>query len=249
MDLYRFLPLRFYIDLLIDVLFSSNTVLSFQLLLAIKLFGVSDSVKTNGEAAIPSSPVKPVAQTGVSSGDDNPMKSKGATAESKSPIKPIGKTGASFSLNLGVRGRASVSSGNKGKAIVFDNVGEVITFKDVTFGPHEDEVRFWLIHFWEAWNVQTKVLIGLEMLLIDEELNQPQQPPQQLAVSTAQPATSISTEGSSTSGVTNVYKLSKAELISYQLTRIEEPEEHIDPDYLHYLRAIGAYDSFQQQSA
>ncbi|KAF2569723.1 hypothetical protein F2Q68_00025225 [Brassica cretica] len=80
-------------------------------------------------------------------------------------------------------------------------------------------------------------------------LNQPQQPPQQLAVSTAQPATSISTEGSSTSGVTNLYKLSKAELISYQLTRIEEPEEHIDPDYLHYLRAIGAYDSFQQQSA
>ncbi|WZZ24737.1 hypothetical protein YC2023_008138 [Brassica napus] len=62
------------------------------------------------------------------------------------------------------------------------------------------------------------------------QLNQPQQPPQQLAVSTAQPATSISTQGSSTSGVTN------------------EPEEHIDPDYLHYLRAIGAYDSFQQQS-
>ena len=81
------------------------------------------------------------------------------------------------------------------------------------------------------------------------QLNQPQQPPQQLAVSTAQPATSISTQGSSTSGVTNVYKLSKAELRRYQLTRIEEPEEHIDPDYLHYLRAIGAYDSFQQQSA
>ncbi|KAH0894750.1 hypothetical protein HID58_057179, partial [Brassica napus] len=54
------------------------------------------------------------------------------------------------------------------------------------------------------------------------QLNQPQQPPQQLA-------------------------LSKAELRRYQLTRIEEPEEHIDPDYLHYLRAIGAYESFQQQ--
>ncbi|KAF2585282.1 hypothetical protein F2Q70_00034983 [Brassica cretica] len=64
------------------------------------------------------------------------------------------------------------------------------------------------------------------------QLNQPQQPPDQLAVSTAQPATSISTQGSSTSGVTNVYKLSKAELKRYQLTRIEEPEEHIDPDYL-----------------
>ncbi|XP_013632743.1 PREDICTED: uncharacterized protein LOC106338271 [Brassica oleracea var. oleracea] len=97
------------------------------------------------------------------------MKSKGVTAETKNPIKPIGKTGASSGLNLGVRGRASVSPGAKGKAIVTDNVGKVITFKDVTFGPHEDEVRFRWIHFWEAWNVQTKVLIGLEMLLIDEE--------------------------------------------------------------------------------
>ncbi|WZZ57763.1 hypothetical protein YC2023_057870 [Brassica napus] len=70
----------------------------------------------------------------------------------------------------------------------------------------------------------------------------------QLAVSTAQPATSITTQGSSTSGVTNVYKLSKAELKRYQLTRIEEPEEHIDPDYLRYLKAIGAYDSSQPQS-
>ncbi|KAF2566487.1 hypothetical protein F2Q70_00025764 [Brassica cretica] len=134
-----------------------------------KLSDVSDSVKTNGEAAVPPSPVKPVAQTGVSSGDVNPMKSKGVTAETKSPIKPIGKTGASSGLNLGVRGRASFSSSAKGKAIVSDNVWKVITFKDVTFGPHEDEVRFRLIHFWEAWNVQTKVLIGLEMLLIDEE--------------------------------------------------------------------------------
>ncbi|KAL0788846.1 hypothetical protein Bca101_005092 [Brassica carinata] len=67
------------------------------------------------------------------------MKSKGVAAVSSSPIKPIGKTGASSSLNIGVRGKASVSSGSKGKAIVSDNVGE------------------------------TKVLIGLEMLLIDEE--------------------------------------------------------------------------------
>ena len=80
-------------------------------------------------------------------------------------------------------------------------------------------------------------------------LNQPQQPPQQLAVNTAQQATSISTQESSTSGVTNAYKLTKPELRSYQLIRIEEPEEDIDPDYLHYLRAIGAYDSVQPESA
>ncbi|KAL0771667.1 hypothetical protein Bca101_036818 [Brassica carinata] len=53
------------------------------------------------------------------------MKSKGVTAETKNPIKPIGKTGASSGLNLGVRGRASVSSGAKGKAIVSDNAGKV----------------------------------------------------------------------------------------------------------------------------
>ncbi|XP_048620025.1 uncharacterized protein LOC125590486 [Brassica napus] len=99
------------------------------------------------------------------------MKSKGVAAVSSSPIKPISKTGASSGLNIGVKGKASVSSGAKDKAIVSDNVGEVITFNDVTFGPHEGEVRYRLIHFWEAWNAQTKVLIGLEMLLIDEEEN------------------------------------------------------------------------------
>ncbi|KAG2249011.1 hypothetical protein Bca52824_088639 [Brassica carinata] len=76
--------------------------------------GVPDTVKTNGEAAVPSSPVKPVAQTGVSSGDVNSMKSKGVAAVSSSPIKLIGKTGASSSLNIGVRGKASVSSSAKG---------------------------------------------------------------------------------------------------------------------------------------
>ncbi|KAL0683113.1 hypothetical protein Bca4012_049961 [Brassica carinata] len=81
------------------------------------------------------------------------------------------------------------------------------------------------------------------------QLNQPQQPPQQLAVNTAQPATSIGTQDSSTSGVTNVDELNRVELRSYQLIRIEEPEEDIDPDYMHYLRAIGAYDSVQPQSA
>ncbi|KAH0893454.1 hypothetical protein HID58_055883 [Brassica napus] len=148
MDLFRYIPLRFYIDLLLDALFSSIIVLSSRLYIAMKLSGVSDSGKTNGEAAVPSIPVKPVAQTGDSSGDVNSMKSKGVAAVSSSQIKPIGKI-----------------------AIARDNVGEMITFKDMTFGPHEGEVRFQLIHFWEAWNAQTKVLIGLEMLLIDEEEN------------------------------------------------------------------------------
>ncbi|CAF2144978.1 unnamed protein product [Brassica napus] len=36
-----------------------------------------------------------------------------------------------------------------------------MSFKDVKFGPHESELRFRLIHFWEARNVRTKLLIGL----------------------------------------------------------------------------------------
>ncbi|KAL0827782.1 hypothetical protein Bca101_051460 [Brassica carinata] len=42
-------------------------------------------------------------------------------------------------------------------------------FHDVTPGPHETQLRFRLIHFWEAWNPLKKTLIGLEMLLIDEQ--------------------------------------------------------------------------------
>ncbi|KAF8118635.1 hypothetical protein N665_0003s0010 [Sinapis alba] len=42
-------------------------------------------------------------------------------------------------------------------------------FKDVSLGPHESEIRFRLIHLWEARNPIKKTLIGLEMLLIDEQ--------------------------------------------------------------------------------
>ncbi|KAJ4901773.1 Uncharacterized protein Rs2_15724 [Raphanus sativus] len=77
---------------------------------------------------------------------------------------------AKTSVSSGVRGKAVVSSGDKGKAIVSANVGKMMSFKDVKFGPHEGELRFRLIHFWEARNVQTKLLIGLEMLLIDQEV-------------------------------------------------------------------------------
>ncbi|CAN6977071.1 unnamed protein product [Brassica rapa subsp. trilocularis] len=136
-----------------------------------KLADVSESVKTNGEATVPSILVKPVNQTSVSSGDDkagdvSSVKSEGVSAASSGLSKSIGKSGVYSGLNIGAREKAYVSSCDKGKAIV----GEAITFKDVTFGPHEGEIRFGLIHVWEAWNVQTKVLIGLEMLLIDEEV-------------------------------------------------------------------------------
>ncbi|XP_048637536.1 uncharacterized protein LOC125609951 [Brassica napus] len=46
---------------------------------------------------------------------------------------------------------------------------KVMLFRDVSLGPHETQLRFRLIHFWEAWNPIKKTLIGLEMLLIDEQ--------------------------------------------------------------------------------
>ncbi|CAN6918834.1 unnamed protein product [Brassica oleracea] len=57
----------------------------------------------------------------------------------------------------------------KGKAVDSSSV-EVLFFKDVKFGPQEGELRFHLIHFWEARNAHTKILIGIEMILIDEQL-------------------------------------------------------------------------------
>ncbi|KAF3551504.1 hypothetical protein DY000_02005268 [Brassica cretica] len=57
-----------------------------------------------------------------------------------------------------------------GKSIVSSDYDEkVMFFKDVSLGHHEAQLRFRLIHFWEAWNRVKKTLIGLEMLLIDEQ--------------------------------------------------------------------------------
>ncbi|KAF8100711.1 hypothetical protein N665_0218s0049, partial [Sinapis alba] len=51
----------------------------------------------------------------------------------------------------------------------FDNEHEVMFFNDLSLGPHESELRFRLIHFWKARNPLMKTLIGLKMLLIDEQ--------------------------------------------------------------------------------
>ncbi|CAF1709343.1 unnamed protein product [Brassica napus] len=44
-----------------------------------------------------------------------------------------------------------------------------MALKDVKYEADDGELRFRLIHFWEARNVVTKVFIGLEMLLINQE--------------------------------------------------------------------------------
>ncbi|CAN7123513.1 unnamed protein product, partial [Brassica rapa subsp. narinosa] len=101
--------------------------------------------------------------------DPHSKKTKSEASVSSGLIKPSGKTGTKTGVSLGVRGKAAVSSRAKGKAIVSAKAVEVMSFKDVKFGAHGCELRFRLIHLWEARNVVTKTLIGLEMLLIDQE--------------------------------------------------------------------------------
>ncbi|KAG5402792.1 hypothetical protein IGI04_008911 [Brassica rapa subsp. trilocularis] len=57
-----------------------------------------------------------------------------------------------------------------GKSIVSSDFDDTdMFFKDVSLGHHKSQLRFRLLHFWEAWNPIKKTLIGLEMLLIDEQ--------------------------------------------------------------------------------
>nr|VDD24826.1 unnamed protein product [Brassica oleracea] len=83
------------------------------------------------------------------------------------------------------------------------------------------------------------IICGLAAAGVKPQLKQQQ--PQQEAVNTPQP------ERGQSSGGNDVEEITRAEFRSYNLIRTEEPEEDIDPDYLHYLRAIGAYDSHPQQ--
>ncbi|KAG2327860.1 hypothetical protein Bca52824_010588 [Brassica carinata] len=55
-----------------------------------------------------------------------------------------------------------------GKDVVSSTKTNGVVLRDVKFGSQEGELRFHLIHFWEARNARTKTLNGLEMLSIDE---------------------------------------------------------------------------------
>uniref|UniRef100_M4F0J4 Response regulatory domain-containing protein n=1 Tax=Brassica campestris TaxID=3711 RepID=M4F0J4_BRACM len=58
-----------------------------------------------------------------------------------------------------------------GKLIISSDYDDkVVFFKDLSLGHHEAQLRFPLLHFWEAWNPVKKTLNGMEMLLIDEKL-------------------------------------------------------------------------------
>nr|VDC67378.1 unnamed protein product [Brassica rapa] len=130
------------------------------------------SKKPNGKDAVSSAaPVKPsAASMKPSAASMKPsaaaMKISAApTIPSAASMKPIGQSGVSGD---------SSSTKRHGKAVVCsdvpsDNSDRVVFFKDVTFGPQEDELRFRLIHFWEAKHAFSKILMGLEMLLVDAE--------------------------------------------------------------------------------
>ena len=126
---------------------------------------LSDSKKNNGESAVSSAPVKSVSSFGVSY-----KTSEGVFLAPSTPVKSIGETGGSSGIRIGGKAGACVSRGGKGKAVGSDSAREVIAFKDAKLGPSDGELQFRLIHFWEAWNTLSKVLIGLEMLLIDREV-------------------------------------------------------------------------------
>ncbi|WZZ73513.1 hypothetical protein YC2023_084883 [Brassica napus] len=128
--------------------------------------------KPNGKDVDSSAePIKRAGHTIISpvpvvSGDPKSKQKNGkAVVTSAKTIKRTGNAGGSC---------ADVVSGKltpkklKGKAVDSSSV-EVLFFKDVKFRPQEGELRFRLIHFWEARNTHTKILIGIEMILIDEQ--------------------------------------------------------------------------------
>ncbi|XP_048611020.1 uncharacterized protein LOC106435313 [Brassica napus] len=179
--------LLLFIQLLIRVLFRLSLV-------AMSSNGSSISEKPKGvESDSSPGPIKPIGTPHVSSnhsiGDLHSKRDKGEASVTSGLTKLSGKTAVSSGVLIGVpmsknpngaiihstkagvssgvRGKSAVSSRVRGKAIVS---AEVVAFKDVKYGPHDGELRFRLIHFWEARNVVSKVLIGLEMLLIDQEV-------------------------------------------------------------------------------
>ncbi|WZZ68794.1 hypothetical protein YC2023_080164 [Brassica napus] len=128
--------------------------------------------KPNGKDVDSSAePIKRASHTIISpvpvvSGDPKSKQKNGkAVVSSAEAIRRTGNAGGSC---------ADVVSGKltpkklKGKAVDSSSV-EVLFFKDVKFGPQKGELRFRLIHFWEARNAHTKILIGIEMILIDEQ--------------------------------------------------------------------------------
>ncbi|CAN6819380.1 unnamed protein product [Brassica oleracea] len=139
--------------------------------LATAASGDSKSKKQNGKAVVSSAdPAKCAGQpedslpTAISGDSKSKKPNDKVVVSSADPVKRARQHGVSLAIAV-----TDVPNSKKlnGKAVVSAS-DEILFFKDVKFGPQEGELRFRLIHFWEARNTLTKVLFGLEMLLIDE---------------------------------------------------------------------------------
>ncbi|KAL0727739.1 hypothetical protein Bca4012_023832 [Brassica carinata] len=115
--------------------------------------------KPNGKGVVSSAePVKGVDQIEVSpasavSGDSKSNKPIGkAVVSSAKRVKGAGQTGVSIASDVSGDPKSKKA---KGKAVVSSS-DEIMFFKDVKLGPHEGELRFRLIHFWEARHALTK---------------------------------------------------------------------------------------------
>ena len=135
--------------------------------------GVSKSKKPKDKAVISSTdlanragqPGEPLA-TAIS-GDSKSKKSSGkAVASSAEPVKRARQHGVSPAIAVSGDPKSKMLNGRS----VVSSSAEVLFFRDVKYGPQEGELRFCLIHFWEAQNALTKVFLGLEMLMIDGQV-------------------------------------------------------------------------------
>ncbi|CAN6985687.1 unnamed protein product [Brassica oleracea var. botrytis] len=88
---------------------------------------------------------------------------------SSATMKPNGKSIASFAIVKTAVSSTIPVKPNVATTLSSAHAEQVMFFRDVSFGPREAELRFRLIHFWEARNPLTKTLIGQEMLLINGE--------------------------------------------------------------------------------
>uniref|UniRef100_A0A0D3DQ12 Replication factor A C-terminal domain-containing protein n=1 Tax=Brassica oleracea var. oleracea TaxID=109376 RepID=A0A0D3DQ12_BRAOL len=114
--------------------------------------------------------MEPTGNSTVSS-DRKPIKK---TVASSTTAKPNGKSTTSSAIVMKPNEKTDVSSANPMNpnaitALPSAHGDQVMLFRDVSLGPREAELMFRLIHFWEARNPKIKILIGQEMLLIDEE--------------------------------------------------------------------------------
>ncbi|KAH0923265.1 hypothetical protein HID58_023283 [Brassica napus] len=106
--------------------------------------------------------------TGNSS-DSSDRKTGKKIVASSATVKPNGKSIASSAIATTDVSSPVPVKPNVATDLSSVHADQVMLFRDVSFGPREAELRFRLIHFWEARNPLTKTLIGQEMLLIDEE--------------------------------------------------------------------------------